>query len=81
MNSKCKSGSKAYVIATASPELFPEVLNKAGEKMEMGNQSEGNFVANLRARQRKEPKLMRKEENWYNVLQDEIKNTRENQTK
>lgn len=63
-----------YVIATASPEKFPDAAKAA----KVDNRSESKFLAELRAMERKEPKLMKKDEDWYKVLQEEINAIRSN---
>lgn len=56
------------MIATASPEKFPGAAKAA--KIE--NPSESKFLGELRAREKKEPKEMKKGEDWYKILQKEI---------
>jgi len=64
---------KSYVIATASPEKFPDAAKAAELPSIDSNYNLANdLLQELKSRERKEPKQMKKGEDWFEILQAEI---------
>ncbi|ODM99419.1 Threonine synthase-like 2 [Orchesella cincta] len=67
------SKPKPYVIATASPEKFPDAAIAAElPSIDCNYNLANGLLQKLKSRERKEPKQMKKGENWFQILQAEI---------